>query len=111
MDETLVSKVKFDSAGLVPCIVQDYENNEVLMMAYMNADTLKKSIATGLATYWSRSRNEEWVKGATSSHYQHIKSIALDCDYDTILIKVIQDGAACHTGARSCFFNQLLGDK
>lgn len=105
----LLAKVKYDEKGLVPCIVQDYENNDVLMMAYMNEESLQMTIDTKLGTYYSRSRQELWIKGETSNHYQHVKEMYLDCDYDTILIKVIQDGAACHTGNRSCFFNEVKG--
>lgn len=95
--------------GLVPCIVQDVENNQVLMLAYMNHESLHKTMETGLATYWSRSRQQLWVKGETSGHYQHVKEILVDCDADTILIKVEQEGAACHTGKRSCFYRTLEG--
>lgn len=96
--------------GLVPCIVQDAETRQVLMLGYMNEESLKKTIETGLATYWSRSRNALWVKGETSSHFQHVQKIFVDCDADTILLEVIQDGAACHTGHRSCFYRTLEGD-
>lgn len=104
--------IKVDFAkgnGLVPCIVQDAATNQVLMMAYMNEESLQKTVDTGLATYWSRSRNELWVKGETSGHYQHVKEILIDCDEDTILIKVEQEGAACHTGKYSCFYRTLEG--
>jgi phosphoribosyl-AMP cyclohydrolase len=96
-----------DPAALIPAIVQDVTNNEVLMLAYMNSESLALTISTGKATYWSRSRNELWVKGATSGHYQDVQSIALDCDGDALLVKVIQTGAACHTGDRSCFHTPL----
>lgn len=104
--------IKVDFAkgnGLVPCIVQDAATNQVLMMAYMNEESLQKTVDTGLATYWSRSRNELWVKGETSGHYQHVKEILIDCDEDTILVKVEQEGAACHTGKYSCFYRTLEG--
>ena len=96
--------------GLVPCIVQDAENGQVLMLGYMNEESLKKTVETGLASYWSRSRNELWTKGETSGHYQHVTDIFVDCDEDTILLKVKQDGAACHTGHRSCFYRNLEGE-
>ena len=97
--------------GLIPCIVQDVETNQVLMLGYMNEESLEETIRSGYATYWSRSRNELWKKGETSGHYQHVKEIFVDCDEDTILIKVIQDGAACHTGKRSCFYRNLEGEE
>lgn len=96
-----------DPAALIPAIVQDVTNNEVLMLAYMNAESLALTLSTGKATYWSRSRNELWVKGATSGHYQDIHSVALDCDGDALLLKVTQTGAACHTGDRTCFHTPL----
>jgi phosphoribosyl-AMP cyclohydrolase len=96
-----------DPAALIPAIVQDVSNNEVLMLAYMNSESLALTLSTGKATYWSRSRNELWVKGATSGHYQDVQSVALDCDGDALLVKVIQTGAACHTGDRSCFHTPL----
>jgi phosphoribosyl-AMP cyclohydrolase len=96
-----------DPAALIPAIVQDVTNNEVLMLAYMNAESLALTLSTDKATYWSRSRNELWVKGATSGHYQDVHSISLDCDGDALLLKVTQTGAACHTGDRSCFHTPL----
>ncbi|CAN1504104.1 HisI Phosphoribosyl-AMP cyclohydrolase [Candidatus Nanopelagicaceae bacterium] len=96
-----------DPAALIPAIVQDVTNNEVLMLAYMNAESLALTLSTGKATYWSRSRNELWVKGATSGHYQDVHSVALDCDGDALLLKVTQTGAACHTGDRTCFHTPL----
>lgn len=101
-------KVDFEKGnGLVPAIVQDAISGEVLMLGYMNEESLRKTLETGLATYWSRSRNELWTKGETSGHYQHVQEIWIDCDEDTLLVKVIQDGAACHTGNRSCFYRLL----
>ena len=97
--------------GLVPCIVQDYKTLQVLMLAYMNEESLQTTVETGLATYWSRSRGELWVKGETSGHYQHVKEILVDCDEDTILLKVDQDTAACHTGKYSCFYRNLEGEE
>ena len=96
-----------DPAALIPAIVQDVTNNEVLMLAYMNAESLALTLSTGKATYWSRSRNELWVKGATSGHYQDVQSVSLDCDGDALLLKVTQTGAACHTGDRTCFHMPL----
>lgn len=101
-------KVDFEKGnGLVPAIVQDVHTKEVLMLGYMNEESLKKTLETKLATYWSRSRNELWTKGKTSGHYQHVKNIYVDCDEDTLLLEVEQDGAACHTGNRSCFYRKL----
>lgn len=98
---------KKNSDGHVPVIVQDYRTLEVLQMAYMNEESYDQTIRTGKMTYFSRSRQELWVKGETSGHYQYVKSLTADCDMDTILAKVSQVGAACHTGARSCFFNEI----
>ena len=102
------SVFKLDKDGLIPVIVQDYKTHEVLMMAYMNEESYEKTIRTGKMTYFSRSRQQLWTKGETSGHYQYIKSLTLDCDNDTILAKVSQVGAACHTGNRSCFFQELM---
>ena len=96
-----------DSAVLIPTIVQDVSSNEVLMLAYMNSESLSLTLSTGKATYWSRSRNELWVKGATSGHFQQVHLVTLDCDADALLIKVTQTGVACHTGDRTCFHNPL----
>ena len=100
--------LKFDANGLIPAIVQDHYTKEVLTLAYMNAETLALTIAEGRTVFWSRSRQEIWLKGLTSGHFQYVKSLALDCDNDTILAKVDQIGAACHTGSRSCFFKPLV---
>ena len=110
---TFDSKLKFsdlkkNSDGMVPVIVQDYRNNEVLMLAYMNEEAFNKTVETGVMTYFSRSRKELWTKGETSGHYQYVKELIADCDEDTLLAKVNQIGAACHTGNRSCFFNEML---
>ena len=99
---------KLNSDGLIPCVTQHYKTGEVLMVAYMNKESYEKTIRTGRMTYWSRSRNELWTKGDTSGHYQFVKSLTIDCDKDTILAKVSQIGAACHTGSRSCFFTDLV---
>lgn len=101
------SEFKLNSDGLIPVVVQDYATDEVLMMAYMNEEAYNLTLKTGRMTYYSRSRNEIWVKGLTSGHYQYVISLALDCDNDTILAKVRQVGAACHTGAHSCFYKEL----
>ena len=101
------SDFKLMENGLIPVVVQDYRTNEVLMVAYMNEASYEQTIATGKMTYYSRSREELWVKGETSGHYQYVKRLMLDCDNDTILAKVRQIGAACHTGNRSCFFKEL----
>lgn len=100
--------MKLNGDGMVPCIVQDVENNEVLMLAYMNEESFNKTLELGMMTYWSRSRNELWTKGLTSGHVQHVKELYLDCDNDTILAKVEQTGAACHTGNRTCFYRSML---
>lgn len=97
--------------GLIPVVVQDYETQEVLMVAFMNEEAWRKTLETGKATYWSRSRGELWTKGATSGNFQEVKEIYVDCDNDTVLLKVIQHGGcACHTGYRSCFYRKLEGD-
>ena len=96
-----------DSDALIPAIVQDSTSKEILMLAYMNAQSLELTLTTGKATYWSRSRNELWVKGATSGHYQDVQSIALDCDGDALVLQVIQTGAACHPGQQTCFHTPL----
>lgn len=98
---------KLTDAGLIPAIVQDYRTGEVLMLGYMNRESYELTIKTGRMTYFSRSRQELWVKGETSGHFQYVKSLSLDCDNDTVLAKVRQIGAACHTGNRSCFFKEL----
>ena len=102
-----VSHLKFDDRGLIPAIVQDYKTNQVLMLAYMNGESLARTVETGYTWFWSRSRQELWNKGATSGHTQRVLSITYDCDGDTLLVKVEQKGAACHTGSYSCFFNPL----
>ena len=101
-------EMKTDANGLVPCIVQDYRNDEVLMMAYMNRESFEKTLLTGKMHYYSRSRESLWLKGETSGHYQYVKSMTVDCDKDTLLAKVAQVGAACHTGNRSCFYTPLF---
>lgn len=103
----LFDLVKFNADGLVPAVTQDIRTDEVLMLAYMNGESLKKTIETGLAHYYSRSRQKLWLKGETSGHFQKVRSISVDCDGDTLLLKVEQTGAACHTGHRSCFFTRM----
>lgn len=102
------SQLKKDQAGLVPCIVQDYRTGEVLMMAYMNETAYLETARTGKMCYYSRSRQNQWLKGETSGHFQYVKSLYADCDQDTLLAKVAQVGAACHTGSYSCFFNRVF---
>jgi len=101
-------KLRFNADGLIPAIVQDAETKDVLMMAYMNIDSLRATLKTGKASYWSRSRQAFWVKGETSGHIQHVKGIWVDCDCDTLLLKVRQVGAACHTLRKSCFYRKIL---
>ena len=104
------SELKLNPSGLIPVIVQDYKTNEVLMLAYMNKEAFNHTVKSGRMTYYSRSRKELWIKGETSGHYQYLKSLTVDCDKDTLLAKVKQIGAACHTGSRSCFFQQIVGN-
>lgn len=99
--------LKFDPNGLLPAVVQDASSGEVLMVAWMNADALQQTLDTHQAHFWSRSRQELWRKGATSGNILHIQEIWVDCDADTLLLKVHPDGPVCHTGNQSCFFNQL----
>ena len=98
---------KTNSDGMVPFVVQDAENDEVLMLAYMNEEAFETTLRLGKMTYWSRSRNELWTKGLSSGHVQYVKQLLIDCDNDTILAKVEQVGAACHTGNRTCFYRTL----
>lgn len=105
------SDFKLNSDGLIPVIVQDYKTEEVLMLAYMNEEAFQTTLSIGKMTYWSRSRNELWTKGLTSGHIQYVKSLTLDCDNDTILAKVSQIGAACHTGNPTCFFKELVAEE
>ena len=101
-----IKKIQFNT-GLVPAIVQDYSSGKVLMLAYMNEESLKKTMSTGTTWFFSRSRNKLWNKGETSGHFQYVKNISIDCDGDTILIKVKQVGVACHTGSESCFYREV----
>lgn len=102
-----MENIKFDDKGLVPAIVQDSTSGQVLMLAYMNKESYKKTIETGYTWYYSRSRQELWNKGATSGNTQKVKALSYDCDGDTVLVKVEQSGPACHTGEKTCFFNKV----
>jgi len=103
-------KLKFDADGLIPAIIQEHKSGRVLMMAWMNRESLEKSIATGKTHFWSRSRKAFWMKGQESGHTQNIRDISFDCDGDTLLIQVDQAGAACHEGYQSCFFRSVEPD-
>ncbi|MGI5270850.1 phosphoribosyl-AMP cyclohydrolase [Nonomuraea sp. CA-218870] len=103
LDAEIAARLKRDDDGLVPAIVQQHDTGEVLMLAWMDDEALHRTLTTGRATYWSRSRQEYWVKGDTSGHVQYVREVALDCDGDTLLVRVEQVGAACHTGDRTCF--------
>ena len=107
MNDALLSEINYDANGLVPAIVQDAESKEVLMMAYMNAESLRLTMESGETVFWSRSRKELWHKGATSGNIQRLVEIRVDCDADTLLLLVSPAGPACHTGERSCFFRSL----
>ncbi len=102
-----LDQIKFNAEGLVPAIVQEEATGRVLMMAWMNRDSLEKTVTTGFTHFWSRSRKELWKKGGTSGHVQRVKELAVDCDGDTLLVKVEQTGAACHEGYHSCFFRSV----
>ena len=102
-----LDQLKFNSEGLIPAIAQDVKSNEVLMMAWMNIDSLRDTLKTGKASYWSRSRKTYWVKGETSGHFQYVKEIYYDCDCDVLLMTVDQVGEACHTNKRSCFYRKI----
>ena len=106
----ILDEVKFDDQGLVPAIIQDYKNGEMLMLAYMNRESLQKTLSSGKTHFWSRSRKKLWLKGESSGHTQEVKGLFIDCDMDALLIKVEQKVAACHTGYRSCFYRQLQGE-
>ncbi len=110
-EKELSSLVKYNSQGLVPVITQDAENGEVLMMAWMNEESLQLTLETQKMTYYSRSRQSLWLKGETSGHYQRLVSLAVDCDGDTLLARVIQTGAACHTGQRTCFYRSWIPEQ
>jgi phosphoribosyl-AMP cyclohydrolase len=99
-----IASVKFDDRGLVPVVAQDVSDGAVLMVAWANADALRKTVETGRASYWSRSRGSLWTKGETSGHFQEVDEVRYDCDVDTLLYRVRQEGPACHTGERTCFY-------
>ena len=101
------ASLKFDAQGLIPCVAQDHATGEVLMLAFMNAASVAQTLATGQVTYWSRSRQEFWAKGATSGHVQQLVELRLDCDRDSLLVLVDQIGPACHTRRQSCFFTAI----
>lgn len=103
LDPAIATRLKRDANGLFPAIAQQFDTGEVLMLGWMDDEALHRTLTTGRCTYWSRSRGEYWVKGDTSGHQQWVKSVALDCDGDTVLVKVDQVGAACHSGDRTCF--------
>ena len=105
--QSALDELKFDASGLIPLVVQDVENNQVLMVAYMNRAALEKTLETGLVHTYSRSRGRLALKGESSRHFQHVREVVTDCDRDVVLIKVVQDVAACHEGYRSCFFRRL----
>ena len=102
-----LKNLKFNQQGLIPAIIQDYKTSEVLMLAYMNKISLKRTLKLGKTCFWSRSRKVYWVKGSTSGNYQYVKSLSYDCDMDALLIKVRQVGVACHTGKRTCFYRKI----
>lgn len=106
----LLKELKFDAVGLVPVVVQDHATGEVLMLAYMNKEAFEKTSETGMMHYWSRSRKRLWLKGETSGHFQHVKSMSLDCDGDALLAKVDQTAVACHTGNYSCFYRESAAE-
>jgi len=105
-----IKELKFDSNGLIPAIIQDYRNGQVLMLGYMNEEALRRTLQEGKVCFWSRSRRCLWLKGETSGNFQIVKEIYFDCDGDALLIKVDQKGGACHLGYRSCFFRKITED-
>jgi phosphoribosyl-AMP cyclohydrolase len=107
LDPAIKHRVRWDRDGLVAAVVREHGTGDVLMLAWMDAEALRRTLTTGLATYWSRSRAAYWVKGETSGHYQRVREVALDCDGDALLVTVDQTGPACHTGEHSCFHNPL----
>lgn len=105
--EDFLADLKFGADELIPAVVQDFDSGEVLMVAYMNRESLKRTLNTGKTCFYSRSRKELWVKGETSGHFQSVRELRFDCDADTLLVKVQQDGVACHEGYKSCFFRRV----
>lgn len=106
----ILDQLKFDENGLIPAIIQDAENGDVLMMGFMDREAVQRTIRDGKVCFWSRSRRKHWVKGETSGHFQFVKGIYVDCDMDCLLIKVDQIGATCHEGYRSCFFRKITNE-
>ncbi len=106
-----LDEIKFDDKGLIPAVIQDYQNGEILMLAYMNMESLQKTLSSGKTHFWSRSRQKFWLKGESSGHVQEIKEVFIDCDMDTLVFKVDQKVAACHMGYRSCFYRKIEGEK
>ncbi len=112
IDQTILERIDFDKLqGLIPVIVQEEKSKDVLMMAYMNKESLRITMEKKVACYYSRSRQELWLKGETSGHYQHVRKMMLDCDGDTLLLFVDQIGVACHTGAHSCFYQTIFEEE
>jgi len=107
----LLDEIKFDDKGLIPAVIQDYQNGEILMLAYMNRESLQKTLSSGKTHFWSRSRQKFWLKGESSGHVQEIKEVFIDCDMDTLVFRVDQKVAACHMGYRSCFYRKIEGEK
>ncbi|MGH3658842.1 MAG: phosphoribosyl-AMP cyclohydrolase [Micromonosporaceae bacterium] len=107
LDPAIAARLKRDPAGLITAVIQQYDTGEVLMLGWMDDEALHRTLTTGRTTFWSRSRQEYWVKGETSGHTQQVRSVTLDCDGDALLVQVDQTGPACHTGQRSCFHNPL----
>ena len=103
----LAEELRFDDQGLIPAVIQDAANGDVLMVAWMNEDAVRRTLESGRTWFWSRSRKELWRKGDTSGHVQHVHEVLFDCDSDTLLVKVTQEGAACHTGQRTCFYRAM----
>lgn len=105
--ETFLDSLKYDANGLITAVVQDHENSEILMVAFMNREAVRRTLESGRTCFWSRSRRKYWVKGETSGHVQTVKGVFVDCDKDALVVRVEQTGAACHEGYRSCFFRQV----
>lgn len=108
LDPAVATRLKLTTDGLLPAVVQEHDTGDVLMLAWMDAEALSRTLSTGRATYWSRSRRQHWVKGETSGNRQWVREVRLDCDGDTVLLRVHQEGPACHTGTRTCFDDGLL---
>ncbi len=107
-NDAVLDQLVFGADGLLPAIIQDDENGDVLMLAWMDREAVRRTLTTGRVTFWSRSRQEYWRKGDTSGHRQYVRSVAADCDADTLLVRVVQIGAACHTGTRTCFDGRAI---